>query len=255
MRQLFTESYLARDSLMHTRDPRIKTAGIVLFTLFVIITDPGSFQAFWLYGAILLALIILSKIPAGIVLARSLVIVPFVVLIALSIPFFHGVHVLWKHQTGGIELKITQEGLLIAWGCIIKAYLSTSALIILICTTTTPSILKALESFRIPRLFVMVLSFMIRYIHVLADEMGKMIQGKRSRSAGKHWLIDVKVMSCIAGVLFLRSFEKGEMVHNAMSARGYSGTIHTLDELSMDTGDFIFIGILSLASGGVYFLT
>ncbi len=78
------------------------------------------------------------------------------------------------------------------------------------------------------RVLVATLHFMSRYVHVLLDELGRMIQARRSRSfrrSGPDW----GLLTGLIGVLFLRSMERGERVHAAMLARGWDGTIRTLD--------------------------
>ena len=76
---------------------------------------------------------------------------------------------------------------------------------------------------------VATLHFMVRYIHVLGDELGRMTQARRARSFRRSG-VDYGILTGLIGVLFVRAMERGERVHSAMLARGWDGTIRTLDD-------------------------
>jgi cobalt/nickel transport system permease protein len=76
---------------------------------------------------------------------------------------------------------------------------------------------------------VSTLQFMYRYLYVLTDELDRMVKARRSRTFRRSGRLDWGLLTGLIGVLFLRSLERGERVHNAMLARGWDGTIRTLD--------------------------
>jgi len=234
--------------------PAARTAAAGIFILAVVLTGPSSFLAFGLYGALLLSLVMVTGAPAGALFGRSLVVLPFVALVGVSALFFQGGTALWSWSWAGVQVRVTMEGVLTLWGAFVKAYLSTLAMLLLLSLTPVPVLMKALLSLHVPRLLVMILSFMLRYIHVLAGELGKMLRGKASRSPCLRPVPDMVALSGIAGVLFLRSYEKGEMVHAAMGARGFTGAIRTLDDAAGAPGDLLFLLFLSLFLGGVLLL-
>jgi cobalt/nickel transport system permease protein len=67
------------------------------------------------------------------------------------------------------------------------------------------------------------MSFMVRYLDVVTDEMRRMKVARESRGFTarnpRHW----PVVARSAGALFIRSYERGERVHLAMLSRGYTG--------------------------------
>jgi cobalt/nickel transport system permease protein len=73
------------------------------------------------------------------------------------------------------------------------------------------------------------LLFMERQIHILGDELSRMVQARRSRSFHRSGRLDYGLLTGLIGMLFLRSFERGERVHSAMLARGWDGTARTLE--------------------------
>jgi cobalt/nickel transport system permease protein len=66
-------------------------------------------------------------------------------------------------------------------------------------------------------------------LHVLTDELDRMLKARRSRTFRRTGRLDWGLLTGSIGILFLRAFERGERVHSAMLARGWDGTIRTLD--------------------------
>ncbi|OGN99496.1 MAG: hypothetical protein A2Y90_02645 [Chloroflexi bacterium RBG_13_52_12] len=101
-------------------------------------------------------------------------------------------------------------------------------------------LLRGMEQLRLPRVMVMILSFMYRYIFILMDEVLRMKQARDSRSFGGSRLWQIKTVGKMAGTLFIRSYERGERVYAAMAARGYDGQTRTLRQLSFGMSDLFF---------------
>jgi cobalt/nickel transport system permease protein len=82
-----------------------------------------------------------------------------------------------------------------------------------------------MQRLRLPRLMVEILSFMVRYLDVVADDLRRMRIARDSRAFSacgpRHW----GVLASTAGALFVRSYERGERVHLAMLSRGYAGRL------------------------------
>jgi len=251
MEHSYIDEYSTISSPIHRLDPRVKIIGFVGFMLFVIFTKPTSFHTFFLYAFFLLGLILLSKLPLRFVLMRSLTIIPFVLMIALFIPFLKKGEVAGGYSLGSLKLVITYDGLIIFWNVLIKAYLSILCMILLVSTTKFAVFLKALEKLKIPKVIVMVLSFMYRYIFVIFDELMEMKRAKDARSVGGSRWFHAKALANMLGVLFVRSYENGEAVYLAMCARGFSGTIKTLDRLVFKKTDLLFLVTIFLILGGI----
>ena len=80
-----------------------------------------------------------------------------------------------------------------------------------------------------PPALVATLHLMYRYLFVLADQLGRMARARRSRSFRRSRWADWPLGSGLIAALMLRSFERGERVHAAMIARGWDGTVRSLD--------------------------
>ncbi|MDO9575132.1 MAG: cobalt ECF transporter T component CbiQ [bacterium] len=241
MKHSFIDEYSNLDTLIHRIDPRVKFITLVVFILFIIFTEPIAFGVFGLYGVLIFILILLSKIPISFVLKRSLVVIPFVLMIAIFIPFFKKGQVAGSYSFGTFQLSMTYEGLMILWNVLIKAYLSILCMIVLTLSTKFSNLLKAFEDLKCPRLITMTLSFTYRYIYVLADELMRMKRAKDSRAVGgKRWF-HIKALANMVGVLFIRAYERGERVYLAMCSRGFNGQIKTLQNFKLNKTDFCFL--------------
>jgi cobalt/nickel transport system permease protein len=108
---------------------------------------------------------------------------------------------------------------------------SLAFLAILTLTSVTPfaRLLVALARLRTPPVMVATLHFMYRYVHVLTEELDRMVLARRSRSFRRSGRLDWGILTGLIGVLFLRAMERGERVHAAMLARGWDGTLRSLE--------------------------
>lgn len=240
MKHSFLDQYSDRDSLIHRLDPRTKLVTTFLFIMAVALTPPDGWPSYALYSAILAIWLLLSQVPVSYVLKRSLVVLPFVVLIAIFIPFFHEGEVAGSYNMWLWQVSVTYSGLEILRNILIRALLSILSLILLTSTTRMPDLLRSLEQLHMPRVMVMLLSFMYRYIFVLVDEAMRMKQARDSRNFGSRRWWQIKTIGNMIGTLFIRAYERGERVYAAMVARGFDGRSRTLKRLRFKPADAYF---------------
>ena len=240
MKHSFLDRYSNLDSFIHRLDPRTKFIITLVFILAVISTPPIRWQVFALYLFFMAALLLLSKLPIFYVLKRSLVVMPFVLMIAIFIPFIKEGEVAGSYNIWLWQVSVTYTGLQVLWNVLIKAWLSIFSLIWLTSTTKLPNLLKGLEQLGMPRVMVMILSFMYRYIFVVVDEVMRMRQARDSRDFGGKRLWQLRTIGNMIGTLFIRSYERGERVYAAMLARGFDGHSRTLDRLNFSQADAYF---------------
>ncbi|MFH1002729.1 MAG: cobalt ECF transporter T component CbiQ [Chloroflexota bacterium] len=240
MKHAFLDRYSDRDSFIHRLDPRTKLVTSLLFILAVLLTPPDGWAAYALYFGLLTAWLLLSRVPVRYVLQRSLVIMPFVLLVAVFLPFFSRGGEFTSYQLGPWHITLTAAGLQMLRNILARAWLSIISLTLLAATTRLPDLLKGMEQLRLPRVMVMVLSFMYRYLFVLTDEVMRLRQARDSRYFGGQRWRQLRTTGHMVGTLFLRSYERGERVYAAMLARGYDGQSRTLHHPSFRPADAAF---------------
>jgi cobalt/nickel transport system permease protein len=209
--------YLERTSPVHALPPQVKLVAAVAFVFVVVSTPRDQVWAFGGYAAMLAAVAAIARVPPGTILRRMLVELPFVAF-AVLMPF-----VTRGERTEVLGVSVSVAGLWAAWNLLAKATLGVVTSILLAATTDLRDLLLGLERLRMPALIVQIMSFMIRYGDVVADEMGRMRIARESRGFEGRDVRAVPVVARSAGALFIRSYERGERVHLAMLARGYDG--------------------------------
>ena len=244
MHHSYFDEYSGLESPIHKLDPRVKIITLFAFILFIVFSKPTGYLSFFLYGCVLLVLIGFSGIPWSFVFRRSLVIIPFVLMIAVFIPFLKKGEVAGGYSLGSLRLEVTYDGLVVFGNVLIKAFLSILCVILLMASTRFTRFLRALEKLRIPKIFTMILSFMYRYIFVVSEELMQMQRAKESRSAGRAQWFHFKTLANILGVLFVKVYEKGELVYMAMCARGFNGEIKDAGQFMISAFDIIFICLI-----------
>ena len=246
MEHSFLDKYSTLESPIHKLNPKAKIIALFLLLLISVSTKPTSYFAFAIYSAMIFLLIYLSNVPFKYVLKRSLIVIPFVVMVAIFIPFI-------KHDTvgGGISLGISggatgrfsnsYSGFIIFFNVLVKSYIGVLTVILLSSTTSFNKLLRGFEDLKAPKFFIMLASFTYRYLFILADEIIKMKRARDSRCFGGKWLWHAKTVGHMIGTLFLRSYERAERIYIAMVSRGYEGEFNRVKSQAFKRRDFVFV--------------
>ena len=217
---------------MHALPARCKLLALLGFVLAVVATPREQYWAFAGHLLLLAGVGALARVPAGFVVRRMAVEVPFL-LFAVLLPF-----VATGPRVQVLGLSLAQEGLLGAWNVLAKASLGVIAAILLAATTPLRDLLVGLEQLRLPPLLVQIATFMLRYVDVVGGDLERMRIARESRGFQARDLRQLPVLAAAAGALFLRSYERGERVHLAMLSRGYTGTLPRLADAGADSRDW-----------------
>jgi len=204
MHHHFIDQYSELDSPLHRAKPELKIIFSLIFILAAVLAPVSAAPLIALYFGGLFLAVLLSRVPLWHHLKRILTLLPFTVLIALSALF-------------------AQNGWLIFLQVIIKSTLSILTLSLLFSTTPFPQFLSGLKRLRFPKIFIMLFSFMYRYVYILENELMRMQLAATARNFSGRPLYRARTLANMSGSLLLRAFERGERVYQAMAARGYQG--------------------------------
>ncbi len=245
------------DSLLESLDPRSKIISFLAIIFCMILTPITRFKDFGLYFLLVLAVTFLSNVSPKQIFKRMIVIVPFVIFIAVFVPFLKEGIVYKSLKIGYWKLDITYEGILTFLNIIIKSSLSVFLLVVASSTTPFADFLKGLDLLHIPRLLIMLMSFLYRYLFVLLDEARRLMRARSLRYFGSKYKEQFRVIGYMVGVLFIRTFERAERIYSAMVVRGFHGEIPSAKHFKLSYRDFFFIiGIIiflfCIVSGLIY---
>jgi cobalt/nickel transport system permease protein len=213
---LDTLSY--KKTFIHKLDPRMKIIVSFAFILFVVSMPKYELSAlipFFIYPVFLLAG---GDIPLRAIAKKILFVSPFAVFIGVFNPLFDR------------SVLITPMGVPVTGGwisflsIIMKFILTVSTALLLIAVTNFPGICEALARLKLPKIFVIQLLFLYRYLFVLLQESLRMIRAREARSFGTRGK-EIKTFIKIISVLLIRSIERAERIYQAMVSRGFRGEI------------------------------
>jgi cobalt/nickel transport system permease protein len=214
-----------RQTPWHTLAPQTRILCVMVLIVAIALTPNGQWLTWGTYSVGILSALLVSQITYSVLFKRLAVESAFVSVVLIGTLFRGGGDPLW--QWGG--LSVTTTGLTILGSVSLKALLSLLLLNILTLTTSVPILLNGLTVLKMPPLLIAILASMYRYLAVLIEEFNAMRRAALSRNLmnGRRW--QRLVVGNMIGSLFIRTYERGERVHQAMLSRGYKGVPMTVE--------------------------
>jgi cobalt/nickel transport system permease protein len=211
--------YVHEHSRVHHLPSEVKLVAVFAFAVAVATTPRDDVVTFAGLALALAFATRAARVRARFLLVRLAVVTPFL-LAALLLPF-----VASGPRVTVLGMSLAVEGLWGGFGMASRALLGAGASLLLVATTEVPDLLRGLERLRVPALLTQIASFMIRYLEVVAGEVSRQRRAMTARGFDPRWLWQLGPIASGLGVLFIRSYERGERIHDAMRARGFVGTL------------------------------
>ena len=226
---------LARgDSPVHRLHPGVKLSATLLFCIAVVSCpryEVGRLLPFLLYPV---ALIALADLPAGYLIKKILPAAPFVILLGIANPFLDRAVLL---KIGSLDIG---GGWFSFASIVIRFFLTVLSVLILIACTGFDAVCATLGLMGIPRVVVVQLLFLYRYLFVLGEEASRMALARSLRSFGKRGM-EMNVAVRMIGQLLLRTLDRAHRIHLAMLCRGFDGEIRLRRDFRVRYTDAVFL--------------
>jgi cobalt/nickel transport system permease protein len=250
--------------LLQRIDARAKVVGILaLVIVATLIRRPETLAGAY---AICLLLAAASRIPARRV-ARVLLAIPLfsaAIILPATLNAVTPGHPVWILVRPGLltpgtwhlppYLAVTDSGLVVAARFVLRTAVCVTLALLLTLTTRPDRLFRGLRAIGAPRLFVMLLSMMERYLLVLLHVAEEIHLAKRSRSISAGTLREEQAwVGAGVGSLFRRTQSLGNNVYLAMLSRGYTGEVRLLDDPPLHMRDWAFLFAV-LGAGSALFL-
>ncbi len=203
----------------HSLTPQTRLLCTILIVFAIALTPNGRWETWGIYGLAVVSLMLLTRVSLSLLLSRVTIEFAFVGFVLLGTLFNTKGQVVW---TWGF-LQVTDLALVVLGSVAIKVVLSLLMLNILILTTSISALFQALQVLRMPPLLVAIMASMYRYLQVLIQEFTNMRRAALSRNLMLTNASTRRVIGNMIGSLFIRTYERGERVYQAMLARGYQG--------------------------------
>jgi cobalt/nickel transport system permease protein len=224
------------DTPAHRLDARAKALVTAVF-IGVVMSFPryslSALTPFLLYPVALLAA---GHVPVRHILKKILVAAPFALIIGIFNPLID------RQPLATLGPLVITGGWVSFASIMFRFVLTVGAALALVACTGMYRLGAGLEQLGVPRVFVMQLMFLYRYLFVVADEGLQMVRGVELRS-GRARSLPLRVYGSLIGHLLLRSMDRAERVYRAMVARGFEGEIRVLRPLSLSWVDGVFVAV------------
>lgn len=255
---IFSEDVAATGGLLQRLDPRVKL--VTMIGLLVAVALVHSLPVLAAAYAATVVLAVASGLSLGFFIKRVWLFIPIftgiVVLPAtlsvvtpgeVLLPLWH-----WNGHTHGV----TEQGLHGAG--IIVARVATSISLVVLLTLTTPwaRLLAALRALGIPKIFVLIIGMAYRYLFLLLDAVDDMYTARKARTlvpdgGRRETKTGRAFVAAGAGTLFGKAHQLSEEVHQAMTARGYTGDARTLTGFRLSALDGWFVAGAALTAAAL----
>ena len=211
----FWDRYGRSVSICHRMPPIMKLTLAVSVIVAGVAIPVRYWPAYGVLGCLVFVGHSIAGIPLSYLVKRLLIFLPFVGSMAISLPLSQGFDRGWD-----LMLQIIFRGCL--------AFLVS---LWLVNVMPFEQLLVTLRKLRVPAVIVAILAFMYRYVFVVWDELDKMRTARKARafSGGSLWF-RWKTLSQLIGMLLIRSLNRAERIHGAMSSRGWDGEVRWLDD-------------------------
>ena len=243
---IFADETASKPGLLQSLDPRMKSAAILLLILLALFTRSISVLGFLYFLCLVLAL--LSRIGLGFFLKRTWIFIPLFALMIAVPALFSFVSPGEPVRSLGI-LCITRQGIRAACFFVGRVITCVSLTVLLSMTTRHFELLKALRSFGVPQMFVMVLGISYRYIYLFVETVENTYLAIKSRvGGGIRWRSGQNIVAWNIAHLWTRSCLLNEQVYNAMLSRGFRGEPVVLNRFQAKARDWWWLaGSVGLA--------
>lgn len=235
--QPFTDTTQADDTArLRILAPQAKLLSAVLLVVGIVLSAPHSIFSAVCVIALVLLLAFIAQARVKRILTQSLIVVPIAGMISLFYPLRFVAE--WS-VSGFVNAYATNWQPMLQ--LIITPWLCVLVMMLLVHTTTRTDLLYALERLRLPRILVMMLSFMYRYVDVMRTQLRAAHRSLVSRAPGLSKRRQVLLYGNLAGSMLIRAYDRGERIHAAMLSRGFNGTLPLATAPRLQSADMLLI--------------
>lgn len=199
---------------LNAKSPLFKLFLTIWYILLTVSFDKYDIFGLLSMGIYPLILFLHYEIPVRQCFKRIKMILPFLLAAGAVNPFWDRNIIM---TAGSINIS---GGMLSMVTLMLKGFFTVLAVYLLMVSTSIEKICGALRRLHIPAVMVTMILLIYRYLFLLLQEAGKMIQAYALRAPGQKG-IQFRAWGSLAGLLLLRSMERAENVYESMCLRGF----------------------------------
>lgn len=232
-------------SLLNRRPSLFKLLLTIWYILITVSFDKYDIFGLAAMGIYPLVFFIFYEIPFRQCLKRIRIVLPF--LLAAGV-----VNPIWDRNIVGTLGSLPVSGGIISMVTLmLKGFFTVLAVYLLMVSTSIEKICGALYKLHMPAVMVTMCLLIYRYLFLLLQEAGRMMQAYSLRAPGQKG-VQIKAWGSLAGLLLLRSMERAENVYESMRLRGFeteggANAFHYTEEKKAAFGEVLWF--LAWAAG------
>ncbi|WP_094605981.1 Energy-coupling factor transporter transmembrane protein EcfT [Sporomusa silvacetica DSM 10669] len=223
-----------QNTFIHRLNPCVKL--IAALSFIIAVTSFAKYEItgllpFFLFPAVLLSL---GNLPAAPIFKRLLLVAPFVLFIGIFNPLFDHTPIT---KIGAIVIT---GGWVSFFSITIRLCLTITTALILVATTGIDAIGSALLRIGVPKIIVVQLLFMYRYLHVLVEEFVRSTTAYSLRSFHGDG-VQFRAWGSLLGQLLIRSIDRANRIYQSMLCRGFDGEVRLMRTSTLTTSDIGYL--------------
>jgi cobalt/nickel transport system permease protein len=169
-----------------------------------------------------------AKIPFRFYATFMAVPIGFAVLSGIFLAFLGTGQQIWS--LGFFGIGITAGGINQALLVFARVLGGVAALGFLILTTPMNRIFAVFHDLHVPPILTDLAILMYRYIFLFLDVTATMYNSQKTRLGYHSYMSWMNCLASLAGMVFIRTWEQGEISYKALASRGYNGRLNMIRE-------------------------
>ncbi len=166
-----------------------------------------------------------AKIPLKFYATFMAIPVAFAVLSGVFLAFLGTGDQIWTLAFG---IGLTKGGINQAVLVFFRVLGGVAALGFLILTTPMNRIFAVFHDLHVPTIITDLAILMYRYIFLFLDVTATMYNSQKTRLGYHSYMSWMKCLAALAGMVFIRTWEQGEISYKALASRGYEGQLNMI---------------------------
>ena len=231
MRTIYTIDYYAYISPMRSWNPQFKAVVAVAALFFCIGANRASVSVLVLLTMSAFT-VLAGRVPWKSYLALLKIPLAFLILgtAAIAVGISPEPYGRFFIPVPGYYLYLTENGIDLALGLVLKAIAALSAMYMLVLSTPASEVISVFRRLHVPKLFLELMNMIYRFIFVMMDTQCYMRQAAESRLGYCGFKTSCRSFGSTAANLFVVSLKKANTYYDALTARCYDGELLFLEE-------------------------
>ncbi|WP_461435955.1 cobalt ECF transporter T component CbiQ [Methanosphaera sp.] len=172
-------------------------------------------------------IVYVAKIPLRFYATFMAIPLGFAILSGIFLAFLGTGEQIWTLAFG---IGLTKGGINQAVLVFFRVLGGVAALGFLILTTPMNRIFAVFHDLHVPPVITDLAILMYRYIFLFLDVTATMYNSQKTRLGYHSYMSWMKCLASLAGMVFIRTWEQGEISYKALASRGYNGQLNMIRE-------------------------